>query len=193
MHFDCIVFFNYFAQRVRQVNLMNIRQALAVTILTILGMAYVSGCHKTRLNDSTQRLSPEDALRTFYENNGPEDTLMDPLILAGDSVVPLVLKEVRNKNMPRRRYAIGFLGNGSYKESLPSLDAILQDPTEEDYFRGDALQSIYMTDESRGKELAQEYKDSQNYLGEISRRVINGDSQLKKKRTYSDALVGKHE
>jgi hypothetical protein len=169
------------------------RQPLAVTFLTIIGVAYLAACHKTRLTQSNQVVPPEVALKRFYENNGPEDTLMDPLILAGDGVVPLVLNEVKNKNMPRRRYAIGFLGNGSYKEALPDLEAILQDSAEEDYFRGDALQSIYMIDESRGKELAQNYQGGQNYLGEISRRIITGDSELKKRRTYSDALVGKHE
>ncbi|HEY3039305.1 MAG TPA: hypothetical protein VGJ66_11240 [Pyrinomonadaceae bacterium] len=118
---------------------------------------------------------------------------MDPLILAGDKVVPLVLKQVKDKNMRRRRYAIGFLGNGSYKQALQSLETILQDATEEDYFRGDALQSIYMIDEFRGRELAKRYTDRQDYLGEIARRVIAGDSQLKKRRTYSEAVVGKHE
>lgn len=171
---------------------VSVSQDVALMILVLIGMAYVNGCHKTRLTDSNQ-IPPEDALKRFYDNDGPEDTLMDPLILAGDRVVPLVLKEVKNKKMPRRRYAIGFVGNGSYKEALPALEAILQDSTEEDYFRGDALQSIYMIDESRGRELAQKYNDHQDYLGEISRRVISGDSQLKNRRTYSDAVVGKHE
>lgn len=165
---------------------------LALTVLMLIGMAYLSGCHKTSLTRSNQS-APEDALKRFYNNDGPEDTLMDPLILAGDGVVPLVLKEVKNKKMPRRRYAIGFLGNGSYKEALPALETILQDSTEEDYFRGDALQSIYMIDESRGRELAQKYNDHQDYLGAISRRVISGDSELKKRRPYSEAVLGKHE
>jgi hypothetical protein len=50
-----------------------------------------------------------------------------------------------------------------------------------------------MIDESRGKGLAQKYQDHQNYLGEIARRVTAEDSKLKKSRTYSDAVVGKHE
>lgn len=167
-------------------------QPYVLAVLMLTGMAYVSGCHKNRLTDSNQ-IPPEDALKRFYDNEGPEDTLMDPLILAGETVVPFVMKEVKNKDMRRRRYAIGFLGNGSYKDALPVLEAILHDPAEEDYFRGDALQSVYMIDESKGRGLAQKYKDSQNYLGETSRRVISGDSQLKKRRTYSEALAGKHE
>jgi len=155
-------------------------------------MACLNGCQSTRLTDSNQ-IPPENALKRFYDSNGPEDTLMDPLILAGDGVVPLVLKEIKNKEMPRRRYAIGFLGNGSYKEALPELETVLHDSTEKDYFRGDALQSIYMIDESKGRKLAEEWKDEQDYLGEISRRVLTGDHQLKKRRTHAEAVAGKHE
>jgi hypothetical protein len=171
---------------------LNISKPFVLTVLMLIGMAYLGGCHRTTLTQSNQ-ITPEDALKRFYDNDGPEDTLMDPLILAGDGVVPVVLKEVKNKHMPRRRYAIGFLGNGSYKSALPSLEGILQDSAEEDYIRGDALQSIYMIDESRGREFAQKYNDYSDYLGEMSRRVISGDSQLEKRRTYSEALSGKHE
>jgi len=118
---------------------------------------------------------------------------MDPLIKAGSAVVPLVLKEVKNKNMPRRRYAIAFLGNGSYREALPVLEAILNDPTEEDYIRGDALQSIYMIDQVRSKEFAQTYGKNEDYLGDVSRRIIKGDNQLNKRRSYLDAVAGNSE
>jgi hypothetical protein len=165
---------------------------LVLTVSILIGMGCLAGCQKATLTGSNQD-SPEDALKRFYDNDGPEDTLMDPLILAGDRVVPFVLKEIKNKEMRRRRYAIGFLGNGSYKDALPVLEPILQDSSEEDFFRGDALQSIYMIDESRGRQLAENYKQQEDYLGQISQRVINGDSQLKKRRTYSDALSGKHE
>jgi hypothetical protein len=162
------------------------------TTLVLPSLGFFFGCHRASITKSNQG-SPEDALKRFYSNKGPEDTLMDPLILAGDTVVPEVLTQVTKKNMPRRRYAIGFLGNGSYKEALPVLEVILQDPNEEDYIRGDALQSIYMIDESRGRGFAQRYRDHQDYLGDISRRVIAGDSQLKMRRTYSQAAIGKHE
>ena len=56
--------------------------------------------------------NPDEALKDFYDaGDRAEDQLMDPLILTGRSVVPLVLKELPNKDMRPRRYAIGFLGN----------------------------------------------------------------------------------
>jgi len=115
---------------------------------------------------------------------------MDPLIIAGDKVVPLVLKEIQNKNMPRRRYAIHFLGNGSYRQALPLLMTILQDSAEEDYFRGDALISIYLIDEAKGKELARRYRDDQNYLGHISKQVLTDYEEIRKRRSYVEAVAG---
>lgn len=168
----------------------HLRRVLAPGLCVLL--AFFCGCKTVSVTSSNQ-ISPEAALEQFYNNKGAEDTLMDPLIIAGEKVVPLVLKEVKNKAMPRRRYAIGFLGNGSYREALPALETILQDVGEKDYFRADALISIYQIDESLGGELAQKYKGEKNTLGDISRRVLAGDAELKKKRSYSDAVAGKHE
>lgn len=137
--------------------------------------------------------SPQTALEQFYTYDGAEDMLMDPLILAGERVVPLVLEKVRDKNMPRRRYAISFLGNGSYRPALPVLQQILQDETEIDYFRADALESVYKIDESLGKEQARKYLDENNYVGHIAKRIIEGDELLKLRRSYLDAFRGWHD
>jgi len=127
--------------------------------------------------------SPEAALAEFYEYDGMEEQLMDPLIRAGEKVVPLVIEKVKDKNMPRRRYAIGFLGNGAYRQALPVLQQILQDTTEEDYFRGDALQSIYQIDESLGVSYARKYQGESNYVGKIAKDILAGSSWLKERRT----------
>ena len=137
--------------------------------------------------------SPESVLAEFYVYGGAEDQLMDPLILAGDGVVPLVIEKVKDKNMPRRRYAIGFLGNGSYRESLLVLQQILQDGTEKDYFRGDALQSIYQIDTQLGTDYAQKYQAEQDYVGRIAKEILAGDSSLNERRSYWDAWWGRHD
>lgn len=161
-------------------------------LLLYVSLLTFTACQVTNVTNSNQ-LSPDDALQRFYNNNGPEETLMDPLIVAGDKVMPLVMREVKNKEMPRRRYAIAFLGNGSYRDAIPVLENILRDTREEDYFRADALTSIYMIDESMGLRLAQQYKDQADYLGDVSRRVLAGDAQLRKRRSYADAIVGMHD
>lgn len=137
--------------------------------------------------------SPEAALEKFYSYDGAEDQLMDPLILAGDKVVPLVIEKVKDRNMPKRRYAIAFLGNGSYRQALPILQEILEDKTEKDYFRGDALQSIYRIDEGLGLDLAQQYKSEGGFVGNIANDLLGEKKYLPERRTYTAALKGKYE
>lgn len=136
--------------------------------------------------------SPEDGLRNFFSNQGSEETLMDPLILAGDEVVPLILERIKDKNMPRRRYAIGFLGNGSYKQAIPILENILKDATEKDYFRGDALQSIYQADEVTGLRLAQIYQGAPGHLGKVATDLVTTRNHLPPRRSYLDAFFARH-
>jgi hypothetical protein len=170
---------------------------------TMAGEIFLTFCltifliHQPGCNSSSERVlgsnvSPEEALSNFYSNDGPEDTLMDPLILAGDKVVPLVLEKIKDKTMPRRRYAIGFLGNGSYKQALPILESILRDETEEPYIRGDALQSIYQMDEASGLRFAQMYKGEPGHLGKISIDLLTDRIYLPPRRTFSDALSSTH-
>jgi HEAT repeat protein len=136
--------------------------------------------------------SPESALSEFYVFRGAEDQLMDPLILAGDKVVPVVIERVNDRDMPRRRYAIAFLGNGSYRQAIPVLEQILQDRTEKDYFRGDALESLYKIDMQVGTNYAQKYQTENDHLRRTATKILAGDSSMKQRRSYWDAWLGMH-
>src|SRR5262245_36870293 len=97
----------------------------------------------------------EAALEAFYGGEPrPECMQAAPLEWHGSKVVPLVVRDLPNKTMPRRRYAIGFLGDGRYPEALPVLEHILSDETEIYYFRADALLAIYRIAPNRAQELA---------------------------------------
>ena len=162
---------------------------------TILGLLLIAMILPVVVASSWVRLasSPEETLEIFYHNEGPEDTLMDPLILAGHPVVPLVIERVKDKNMPRRRYAIGFLGNGSYTQALPVLETILQDSSEQDYFRSDALHSIYQIDAGLGIKYAQLHRSESNDLGKVSQDLLSRKRLVPEIRTYLDALLGRHD
>jgi len=134
--------------------------------------------------------SPEDALRRFRMSQDAEDQLMDPLILAGKSVVPLLIKEVQSKEAPRRRYAIHALGQLGDSSVLETLKTVLSDPSEADFFRCDALEAIALIDREKGNGLAQQ-KD----LGQICSftvQAILSNAPLDR-RSYFDALLGTHE
>lgn len=112
---------------------------------------------------------PKSALSDFYGGAArPECLLTEPLRRAGDSILPLLLAEVRDKAMPKRRYAIGYLGERRYEAALPVLEAILRDDTERDFVRGDALLAIYAISEPRAKLLA---ADHQHHAGHLNRIV----------------------
>jgi hypothetical protein len=90
--------------------------------------------------------------------------------------------------MPRRRYALSFLGEGNYSQALPALEAIALDETEKNYFRADALKAIYHLLPNRALELArqvgsQPYPDDEHghlrrTLGEIERGKVQKNSEL---------------
>jgi len=155
-----------------------------IILLCLVTLLCVSGC-------STR--SPEAALEEFYNYNEPGNESLDPLILAGKKAVPLVIEKVKDKNMPRRRLAIEFLGNGSYEQSLPVLKQIMTDDSEEAHFRATALIAVFQIDEELGRRFAQENKDKADDLGEAARDILESKEYLRSRRTYFDALIGRHD
>ena len=136
---------------------------------------------------------PHEALNDFYEaKDRAEDQLMDPLILAGSDVVPMVVAELPNKEMRMRRYAIGFLGNGRYPQALQSLEAVLRDETEIYYFRADALGAIYLISPARAKELAPQHVRGQELLGKVAQDIVAGKNPIYFERSYWNAFWHVH-
>jgi|SRR5262245_13313908 len=158
----------------------------AVTVVGLLGLWWAVAEGPLR--------NPDEALKDFYEaRDRAEDQLMDPLILTGRRVVPLVLKELPNKDMRLRRYAIGFLGNGRYSEALPMLESVLNDESEIYYFRADALRAIFQISQARAKELAPKFVNGQDLLGEVAGEIVAGKNPINFERSYWDAFWHVHD
>ena len=137
--------------------------------------------------------TPEAALADFYDTTDQaEDMLMDPLVLAGEKVVPLVLKEIARPEMKLRRYAIHFLGNGKYQSSIPTLETILANEQEIDYIRGDALASIFSIQPELGISLAKPYMARSDYLGKQAAEIATGNNRWWYQRTFWQALNNVH-
>jgi hypothetical protein len=102
-----------------------------------------------------------------------------PLKAEGRDVVPLVIRDLPNRAMPRRRYAIAFLGYGQYAEALPALEKILTDPTEIDYFRADALLAIYEISPTRARTLASGIHDATGLLERFIQELGRGDAAIR--------------
>src|SRR5215510_10119128 len=124
----------------------------------------------------------EAALEAFYGGEPrPECMQAEPLRRDGSRVVPLLIQALPNKAMPRRRYAIGFLGEGRHAEALPTLEQILSDATEIYYFRADALLAVFEIAPTRAQELASQVilpsplQDRYRLLERVVQAVERGD------------------
>lgn len=118
---------------------------------------------------------------------------MDPLIVAGPAVYPLVIDAIQDSEMPKRRYAISFLGNEEVSEALPTLLTILNDESELPYFRGDALVAIYKIDSEQAKMLAPQFQDRDDPLGYYASDVLADADYLSERRSLAKARLRWHE
>lgn len=140
------------------------------------------------------RPTAESVLNDFLFNDAQraEDMLVDPLILHADVVKHRVLEEIQDPAMEKRRYAIRFLGIIRFSDALPALREILADDGELEYFRGDALESIYRISIEEGRGLAAQYEFREDFLGYVAKGLLDG-SHVLFERTYFQALRGHHE
>lgn len=137
--------------------------------------------------------SPELAYADFQDTTDQaEDMLMDPLILSGEKVVPLIMEEIRSPEMKLRRYAIHFLGNGKYEQSIHVLKEILNNENEIDYFRGDALASIFNINPDLGVDEAMQYIKRKDYLGRQASNIVQGENSWWVQRSFWEALQNVH-
>ena len=164
-------------------------------MILLVPMLWIGGCGS---NDA-ENLDPNQAVQLFLTAEVAEDQLMDPLILAGKDAVPLVIKKLRYKDMSRRRYAIGALGNIGDKASIPILIQILEDDTEADYYRCDALNAIGMIDfELARQRVKKGLDDSVICLSVLGKTLltVNKEQWIKTnymRRSISQARAGTHE
>jgi hypothetical protein len=133
------------------------------------------------------KTTEEKAFNDFLTTSHKESYIVLPLCSAGEKVVPLVIEKIKNKDLERRRYALTFLGTSDYYQALPVLEKTVEDESEVEIFRGDALESIYLIDESKGLRLAKNYKQTNDFLGTISKEILKKKNYAEfKKKTQND-------
>jgi HEAT repeat protein len=139
--------------------------------------------------------SPEAALAAFVAPGREvgEDQIAVPLLITGSRSVPIVAAAVKDRQLPYRRYALGYLGWAGDSRALPSLAPILDDSTELDYFRADALEGIACIDKVRGDSLSRQYSADTGILGWEAREVLAGSGCRAKDRSFWDVLFGGHD
>ncbi len=162
---------------------------LLITILVLLliccgAWAFVEG----PLRD------PHAAMNDFLESRERfEDQLTDPLVLAGPRVRPLVLSAVADREMKHRRYALAYLGCAGYTPAQERLRQIVNDETERDYFRADALESLWRLDHEEASTVAQALQSRQDFLGQTAVRIVEFGQPASECRSWFAALTRRHD
>jgi hypothetical protein len=142
--------------------------------------------------------SPEQAFELFLARDVAEDQIMDPLLLGGDGVIPLLVEAIPDRDMERRRYAIGALANLRADAAIPTLRGLARDASEPDYIRCDALSAVALISQASGVELANEFRgNAVGCLAETSEAIVSDDyadwsDHHYMRRTYVEALLGWH-
>ena len=77
---------------------------------------------------------------------------------AGYEIGPLLTEKIQNKQLKYRRYAISGLGKIKYKPATLTLENILLDSTETDYFRADAYDVLKQFDTKESKKIIDKFK-----------------------------------
>lgn len=87
----------------------------------------------------------------FQSQSVSEEYIDRPIIQAGYEIGSILTKEIQDKQMEYRRYAISGLVKINYKLATPTLTKILFDKSEIEVFRADAYEALtaFNTDESR--------------------------------------------
>lgn len=128
--------------------------------------------------------TPEAAFHEFQTTQHKESYIVLPLCVAGESVVPLVIEKVKQKDLDRRRYAIAFLGTSEGDLPVTVLESIANDVSEEEYFRGNALESLFVLSEKKGKALALTFKYRADFLGTIAKEISVVSNHLQFRQEY---------
>lgn len=117
------------------------------------------------------------AWRAFYAGDHEEE-LMTPLIKAGPAMAPAIIEAISHKDMSKRRYAIGALAYLKDRKAVEPLTSIVKDKAEEDYFRGDALQTIYILDRKLAQQLAKEFAGQGDNLKMVAEAIRKNEPWL---------------
>lgn len=112
---------------------------------------------------------PGECLDEFMHGDGRfEVENADPLILCWGDITPLVVEAIKDPEMPRRRYAIGFLGEERDVGAVKILRNIAMDSTEISYMRGDALEALTFLARDLGSQLREELSGEGGLLRELA-------------------------
>ena len=151
------------------------------TTAMLLSIAALLGVSVARADDIDYRTGGKrfaEAWHAFYDLADHAPEIDDPLIETGPKMVPAICEAVRHKDMQRRLYAIDALGYIGDRRALPTLVGILDDVSESDDMRSEALISIYRIDRALGTRYARQYRHADERTAMVADAILRKDPWL---------------
>lgn len=96
----------------------------------------------------------------FMNQSVSEEFLLRPIKEAGYHIGPILTREIKDKNMKLRRYAIAGLADIRYKPATETLHKILLDKTEPEYARAEAYVVLTKFNTESASEILSHFKSS---------------------------------
>lgn len=152
------------------------RTAAVLLSIAALLTAFVARAEDVDYRTGGKRFA--ETWHAFYDLADHEPEIDDPLIEAGPKMVPAICEAVRHKDMKRRLYAIDALGYIGDRRSLPVLVGILDDVSESDDMRSEALISIYRIDRALGTRYARQYRHADERTAMVADAILRKDPWL---------------
>ena len=119
--------------------------------------------------------------RVFLNQSVMEEYIERPILEAGYYIGPILAKEIIDKNMKYRLYAIGGLEKIKYKPATENLKQILFDKTENEVFRADAYETLHSFDTEETRKILNDFRSQATDT--LDKGVIElGDYFIKSKR-----------
>ena len=150
--------------------------SLALATILVLSCAELAFGNEVKYRPGGKAFSR--AWDAFYTDTPHEPEIPAPLVAAGPKMTMAICEAVTHKDMMYRRYAIAALGIVGDRRALPTLEKIMNDESEIDYFRGDALQSIFRIDRALGRRYAKQHINGPDYLKMTSAAIERNETWL---------------
>ena len=150
----------------------------AAGLLSIAGLLASSGARADDVDYRTGGKRFAETWHAFYDLSDHVPEIADALIAAGPRMVPAICEAVAHRDMKFRRHAIAALGYIGDRRALQALQTILDDGTEAEQARGDALISIYRIDRALGTRNARQYRHADAFVAHVSEAILRNDAWL---------------
>lgn len=161
-------------------------RSIAICSLLVLALAHSAHAYPSPLNEndkgSRPKPGPYRSVWLRFYNAGSEGAITPALVAGGRRMVPYICRAVGDSMMHCRRYAIGALGHLHDRRALLTLETIYADTDEDSLFRGDALEAIFVIDQSLGRLYATHVLAKKlspdDYLLATARRVFDSPASM---------------